>query len=228
MKDLFQMTVENNAFYAKRNIVDSIYKQARLEGIAVTFPQTNELFEGRLVAAPGLSVRDVVAINNLKHGWQFILDTLDCTVDLQYVRQINSIVGSSIIREPGSLRTSDVSMGGTAWKPALPDLETAKSRIGEILAQNGTDTGRAVDMMLYLMRAQLFYDGNKRTATLVANQMLIAKGRGIIAVPAEKTLEFGEKIIPYYETGDSSEIKEFFRAHCIDGTDSVPEYAGAL
>lgn len=221
MKDVFQMTVENNVFYAKRNIVDSIYKQARLEGIAITFPQTNEIFEGRLPCNAKLSVAEVVAINNLKHAWLRVLETLDHSVDLHYIRQINNVVGSTLIREPGALRTSDVSMGGTTWKPCLPDYDAATSGIEDIMAQDSSDTERALDMMLYLMRAQLFYDGNKRTATLVANQMLIAKGRGLVTVPVERIAEFGEKLIRYYETGENGAVKGFLHEHCLDGTDRI-------
>lgn len=42
--DKYQLTVEENVFLAKRNIVDSIYKESRLEGIAITFPETNEIY----------------------------------------------------------------------------------------------------------------------------------------------------------------------------------------
>lgn len=221
MKDIFQMTVENNVFYARRNIVDSLYKQARLEGIAITYPQTNEIFEGRLPRDAKLSVDDVVAIHNLKQGWRFILETLDYPVDLRYIRQINNVVGSALIREPGALRTSDVSMGGTTWKPALPDYDAVTSDIGEIMAQDSSDTERALDMMLYLMRAQLFHDGNKRTATLVANQMLIATGRGLVTVPVERIAEFGDKLVRYYETGEGGAVKAFLHEHCLDGTDRI-------
>lgn len=80
MTNRYNMTVEDNIFYAKRNIIDSIWKEANVEGIAVTFPDTREIFEGRTV--PGMSVNDTVAINNLKHAWQFIFDTIDVPVDL--------------------------------------------------------------------------------------------------------------------------------------------------
>ena len=36
----FNMTVEQNVFCAKRNIVDTIWKSAHLEGINVTYPET--------------------------------------------------------------------------------------------------------------------------------------------------------------------------------------------
>ena len=40
MKNKFNLSIEDNIFIAKRNIIDYIYKSAKLEGIAVTFPQT--------------------------------------------------------------------------------------------------------------------------------------------------------------------------------------------
>ena len=50
MQDKFFMEQQDNLFYAKRNIVDSIYSQSKLEGIAVTFPEVQEIYEGRSVA----------------------------------------------------------------------------------------------------------------------------------------------------------------------------------
>ena len=42
--DKYNMTMEENILYAKRNIVDSIWKSAKLEGIPVTFPETQAIF----------------------------------------------------------------------------------------------------------------------------------------------------------------------------------------
>lgn len=44
------MSVEDNIFYAKRNIVDSIWKEATIEGIDITFPATKAVFEGAKIA----------------------------------------------------------------------------------------------------------------------------------------------------------------------------------
>ena len=72
MEDLFTMSKTDNIFYAKRCIVDSIYKQSRLEGIAVTFPETMEIYEGRSVA--GLSVEDIIKVN--MHGNLFLIRSI--------------------------------------------------------------------------------------------------------------------------------------------------------
>lgn len=44
--DKYNMTMEENILYAKRNIVDSIWKSANLEGITVTFLETQAIFDG--------------------------------------------------------------------------------------------------------------------------------------------------------------------------------------
>lgn len=214
MADKFSMSVEDNVFYAKRNIVDSIWKEARLEGIGVTFPETKEIFEGRAVS--GLSVDSTIAINNLKHGWQFILDTLDAPVTLQYVRQVNGIVGQGIVVGSGELRNFDVGIGGTSWKPDMPDFDSAKEMV-EGVSSMPRGQARAIEMFCALCRAQLFPDGNKRTAQLVANKMLIADGAGIMAVPVEEKPRFEELLIEFYETADGARLQSFLVERALDG-----------
>ena len=45
MNRLYNMTKEDNIFFAKRKIIDNIYKSANLEGIAVTFVRPEERIE---------------------------------------------------------------------------------------------------------------------------------------------------------------------------------------
>ena len=70
MDDKYNLTKEQNIFIAKRNIVDYIWKSANLEGIAVTYPDTQVIYDGGVVN--GLAVDDIVVINNLKYAWKFI------------------------------------------------------------------------------------------------------------------------------------------------------------
>lgn len=215
----FQMSLEDNIAYAKRNIVDLIYKAAKVEGIGVTFPETYELYEGRV--AKGIKVDDVIKVNNLKHAWQFVFDTIDYPCDMRYIKQINQLVQAGLDNFPGLIRTDIVSIGGTKWKPDIPNEEVEKEQIKKLLKiENPTE--RAINMMTYLMRAQLFHDGNKRTAQLVANQIMIQNGCGIIAIPVEDNIEFFEKLIRFYETNNNKELYDFLFNKCIDGYNHVP------
>lgn len=218
MQDKYKMTQENNILFAKRNLVDCIYKEAKLEGIGVTFPDTHEIIDGRSVA--GLSVDDIVKVNNLKHAWQFILDTIDYPMDLRYLRQINSEIGSSIVYDAGNLRTASVEIGGTTWRPDIPDYDNCKDTVDGICRSNQCYTEKSIDLMLFTMRSQMFMDGNKRTAQIAANQMMIQNGCGLIAIPEERQAHFISLLISYYETNNSMEIKNFLYDECIIGIDS--------
>lgn len=106
------MSIEDNIFYAKRNIVDSIWKEANIEGIDITFPATKAVFEGAKIA--NLTQDQTTVINNLKHGWQFIFDFIDAPIDLSYVRQVHQLVSNNLVPDSGQLRYFDVYIGGTS------------------------------------------------------------------------------------------------------------------
>ena len=167
MEPKYRMTVEQNIFVAKRNIVDYIWKSAHLEGLAVTYPDTEAIFNGLSVA--GVAVKDIIAVNNLKHAWQFVLDSLDYPVDYPFICQINRLVGGdNLVYHAGFIRNVPVTIGGTSWKPEMPIESQIKEDLLEIRAMP-EPTDRALTLMLYVMRKQMFLDGNKRTAMLAGN-----------------------------------------------------------
>ena len=214
MENKYNMTLEQNIFVAKRNIVDYIWKSAHLEGIDITFPETQKIYDGGNVGR--LRLDEIVTINNLKHAWQFILSTIEQEIDFKYLCSINALVGSNIIENAGNLRSGNVKIGGTDWKPDLPDKDKYEEVLKE-LNKIENETERAIEIMAYTMRSQLFWDGNKRTAMLFANHEMIKNGTGIITIPVDIKDEFGEKLIKYYETNDIDELKQFIYEKCIDG-----------
>ncbi|MDR1463810.1 MAG: Fic family protein [Oscillospiraceae bacterium] len=215
MTDKYHMTQEQNVFVAKRNIIDYIWKSAKLEGLGVTYPDTEAIFNG--MAVPGVKVSEIVAVNNLKHAWQFLLDTLDVPCDYALLCKLNRLVGGdNLILDAGQLRKWPVSIGGTTWKPDMPDDQAIRQQLGEIAAIEGT-TERAIALMLYVMRGQFFLDGNKRTAMLAANQVMIGGGAGVITVPIDDQREFTRLLVDYYESNDMGELARFVYDRCVDG-----------
>jgi hypothetical protein len=211
------MTREENVFWAKRNIVDYIWKSAKLEGLSVTFPETDAIFNGMSVA--NVRVEEVIAVNNLKRAWQFVLENLDYPIDYPYICKINQIVGGdNLIFGAGYIRNFPVSIGGTAWKPDLPIEAQIIAGLSDVAAID-TPTERAITLMMYIMRKQMFSDGNKRTAMLAANQIMVSSGCGIISVPIEKQPEFTKMLVGFYESGDIETIKAFVYNECVDGAD---------
>jgi len=108
-------------------------------------------------------------------------------------------------------------MAGTNWKPQLPSIENLDKLLDEI-KKIECETEKIITLMCKLMKMQLFNDANKRTAMLVANHELIKLGRGIIAIGEENKIEFGTKLITYYEDDTKlKELVEFIYNKCLDG-----------
>ena len=216
LKDKYNMTQEQNIFLAKRNIVDSIYKSSHIEGIDITFPETQKIFDGGNVSK--LRIDEIQTINNLKHAWLFVLNSINNKNDLNLLKLINSIVGSNLVDNAGNKRNYNVSIGGTDYKPEIPDEKKVEKYINDTISDSSkTITDRAITIMCYLMRTQFFNDGNKRTSMLFANKILIENGKGIISVSVDKDVEFGNKILEFYETNDNTKLKQFIYDECLDG-----------
>lgn len=216
LKDKYNMTQEQNIFLAKRNIVDSIYKSSHIEGIDITFPETQKIFDGGNVSK--FRIDEIQTINNLKHAWLFVLNSINNKNDLNLLKSINSLVGSNLVDNAGNKRNYNVSIGGTDYKPEIPDEKKVEKYINDTISDSSkTITDRAITIMCYLMRTQFFNDGNKRTSMLFANKILIENGKGIISVSVDKDVEFGNKILEFYETNDNTKLKQFIYDECLDG-----------
>ena len=208
------MTEAQNVFVARRNIVDTIWKSARLEGLAVTFPETDAVFNGLPVT---MKLNDVLTINNLKRAWYFLLDNLEAESDFNIACQLNKLVGGDdLVYQAGFTRTIPVQIGGTKWTPGIPDVEEVSQKLCEI-NQIECATQRAITAMLYLLRTQLFLDGNKRSSMLYANHIMIKNGCGIISIPEDKIVEFQTMLVDFYETNNMSDIMQFVYDNAIEG-----------
>lgn len=204
-----------NIDFAKRHMVDTIYKQAVLEGIATTYADTETIIEGGKVN--NLSADDVLKVINLKRAWQFILDkdVLEFDTNFALLCEINRLVLDGFYYNGGKLRTTPVSIGGTKWKPQLPMEGEIKQDIKDILDSADNISQKAIKLLLYVMKKQIFIDGNKRTAVIFANHLLIKNACGLIVVPENLVDEFKTFLIYYYESGKEDEILAFLEEQII-------------
>lgn len=206
--------VKRNIDFAKRNLIDTIYKQAILEGVETTFADTENIIEGGKVN--NMTSDDILKIINLKHAWEFILNKNVILSHTNYALlcEINKMVEEGFYYTAGKIRNVPVTIGGTKWKPELPIESMIKEELQEIVDQKKEDIDTAIELLLYIMKKQIFIDGNKRTAIIVSNHYLISRGRGIIVIPVELTEQFKNLLILYYEGKDSNKIKKFLKEKC--------------
>lgn len=209
-----EINVAKNIDFAKKHLADTIYKQAILEGVATTLLDTENIIEGGKVN--DMTAEDIMKVVNLKHSWEFILNknVILSKTDFSLLCTINKLVEEGFYYQSGSLRTTPVKIGGTDWVPNLPIESDIKDDLNNILKLDIDDVLKATKLLLYVVKKQMFIDGNKRTSVIFANHYLISKGKGLIVIPVFKVEEYKALLIKYYETNLEKEIEEFIVKNC--------------
>ena len=212
--DKYKLSKEENIFLAKKMLVSSIYSSAKIEGLNVTFPETQTILDGINVSKVKLD--DITCILNLRDAWNYVINNIDEEVNLDFICMVNAFVSRNESLEWGKLRSGKVGISGTSYVPSIPLKEEVEKKLKEIMSIENI-TLRAIKYMLYGMRSQLFWDGNKRTSTIIANKIMINNGKGIILVQEEYILEFNKLLTEYYNTSNDEKIIEFIYNNCIVG-----------
>ncbi len=203
--------VKLNIDFARANVKSLIYDQAILEGVTTTFALTEGIIEGGKVS--GMTVRDIQKVINLKHAWEFILDdgVLSAPSDYNLLSYIAKLVNEDFIYDGGRIRSVPVAIGGLTYVPPIPMELDVKEKIRSIIDSNKDGVSIAIDLCLYCMKTQIFNDGNKRAAVILANHYLIAHGLGIMAVKDSDVPEFKKDLVAYYEGRDEESVRTLLR-----------------
>ena len=213
-EDELSSDVINNIAFARANMKMNIYDQAVLEGVATSFPQTEEIIDNGKIY--GVTATDVQKILNLKHAWEFILDrdVIASRSDYYMLSHIARVVNEGFFAEGGRIRGVPVTIGGSSYVPPLPNELDIKEKIREIIEESDEVINTAIKLCLYCMKTQIFLDGNKRASVIFANHYLISHGGGFLVIPEKEVPEFKRLLVKYYEGEDITLIADFMKKYC--------------
>lgn len=213
-EDELSSDVINNIAFARANMKMNIYDQAVLEGVATSFPQTEEIIDNGKIS--GVTATDVQKILNLKHAWEFILDrdVIASRSDYYMLSHIARVVNEGFFAEGGRIRGVPVTIGGSSYVPPLPNELDVKEKIHEIIEESDEVINTAIKLCLYCMKTQIFLDGNKRASVIFANHYLISHGGGFLVIPEKEVPEFKRLLVKYYEGEDITVIADFMKKYC--------------
>jgi prophage maintenance system killer protein len=199
------LTRNENLFLAKKMFAEMVYNTAYIEGCNVTFPQTQTILDGAIIN--NVSVDDIQTVLNLRDAWKHMLNNIDDPLDLTYICKINEHVSRNESLEWGVLRYGEISVSGTSYIPEIPNQEAVIRQL-EIINSISDAKERAKEYFCYAVKNQLFWDGNKRTSTIVANKILIENGQGILTIDKNIAEEFNTTLTDYYEFDKKEPLKK--------------------
>lgn len=212
-KDRYCLTKEENLFLAKKLWDDSIFCGMKMENRNITFPETKAILNG--INVPRVSIDDVYAVCRYRDAWKFVLNTLDEPLTVSYMIHINEIVARGEALQVGALRSGSVTIGDLA--PKVPTTEDVEQAIVALQDKCISDTQRALNTFTNFVRMQPFWDGNKRTAMLLANKDLITHGRGLLVVTETNGLIFNDTLSQFITDGISAPFHKQLYEQCLAG-----------
>lgn len=236
------LRVATNLDFARVNLKANIYDQAVLEGVATTFPQTETIIDNGFVQGVTASDIQKILNLKHAWEFILDKDVLTAPSNFNLLCNVAKLVNEGFYYNGGSVRIVPVSIGGSSYVPPIPSEYEIKKQIDSITADvvagdMATDSGDittgnndiatgisgitakndaikvAIELCLFVMKTQIFNDGNKRAAVIFANHYLISHGGGLIVIPENLVPEFKKLLVDYYETSDEK-IKTFMLDHC--------------
>lgn len=203
------LTREQNIFLAKKTFVELVYNTAYIEGCNVTFPQTQTIIDGAVVN--GVTVDDIQTVLNLRDAWKYCIENIDSLLDLEYICKINEFVSRNESLQWGILRNGRVGVG--EFIPSIPVKEKVIIELRRI-ADIKDPVERAIEYFAYACKQQLFWDGNKRTSTIVASKILIESGNGVLTIGKDNAEEFNTTLNNWYLKDELQPLKDCLKK-CI-------------
>ena len=211
-----------NILLAKKYIVESIYSSVKIEGLALTFPETASIMENEGITKKDYTYDDVNFVNDLKHAWQFLFNSIDEPISFSLIKELHLNAGLHTVVNAGSVRRLwdepirvKGEHGETVYIPPFPPKESIIENDIQFRCNISDKVDCALELYMYLAKSQLFNDGNKRIAGLVCNMVLIQNGKGLFIVPVESDLDFKRRLVKYYVDDDKDSFKQYLRETCL-------------
>ena len=196
----------------ERLAIDLSWKSSQIEGNTYSLLETERLLKEKETAA-GRTKDEAVMLLNHKDAIDFLVNNQEYIKPL-LLRTIEDI-HSILIKELGverNIRRRSVGISGTNYRPLDNDFQI-KEAIEEMCAlvnlkQNAFE--KALLVLLLISYIQPFTDGNKRTARIISNAMLLANNCCPISFRTVDSLEYKKAMLIFYEQNNISAFKKIF------------------
>ncbi|MDR3179623.1 MAG: Fic family protein [Holosporaceae bacterium] len=203
---------------AYKMLPEYVFDTSQLENNPITFPEVKTLLDG--VTIGGHKINDVQQVLNIKNAWFLLFDLVGnnkFTPSKNIFHQINKEIAQNEALYAGIFRNGSVNIAGTKnyTAPSYEKLDDIfETEIHDILDEYNT-VEQAIRIFLWGSLNQFYWDGNKRTARLIANGILINEGAGVFNIKTKDILEFNTLMIDFYDTKKADSIVEFLSKKCI-------------
>ena len=192
--------------------VDLSWKSSQIEGNTYSLLETERLLRDKQTAS-GKTKEEAIMLLNHKDALDFVLDVPDCLKELS-VHRIEDI-HSILTKELGvdrNIRHRRVGITGTNYRPLDNEFQIREALEDTCTLVNGKDNvfEKAILTLVLLSYIHAFVDGNKRTARITSNAILIANGYCPVSFRTVDSIDYKKAMLMFYEQNNIAAFKKIF------------------
>ena len=192
--------------------VDLSWKSSQIEGNTYSLLETERLLKDKQTAS-GKTKEEAIMLLNHKDALDFVLDIPDYLKELSVhrIEDIHSILTKELEVER-NIRHRRVGITGTNYRPLDNEFQIREALEDTCTLVNGKDNvfEKAFLTFVLLSYIQAFVDGNKRTARITSNAVLIANGYCPISFRTVDSIDYKKAMLMFYEQNNIAAFKKIF------------------
>ena len=192
--------------------VDLSWKSSQIEGNTYSLLETERLLKDKQTAS-GKTKEEAIMLLNHKDALDFVLDVPDYLKELSVPRieNIHSILTKEL-EVDRNIRHRRVGITGTNYRPLDNEFQIREALEDTCTLVNGKDNvlEKALLTLVLLSYIQAFVDGNKRTARITSNAVLIANGYCPISFRTVDSIDYKKAMLMFYEQNNIAAFKKIF------------------
>ena len=192
--------------------VDLSWKSSQIEGNTYSLLETERLLKDKQTAS-GKTKEEAIMLLNHKDALDFVLDIPDYLKELSVhrIEDIHSILTKELEVER-NIRHRRVGITGTNYRPLDNEFQIREALEDTCTLVNGKDNvfEKALLTLVLLSYIQAFVDGNKRTARITSNAILIANGYCPISFRTVDSIDYKKAMLIFYEQNNIAAFKKIF------------------
>lgn len=192
--------------------IDLSWKSSQIEGNTYSLLETERLLKEKQTAN-GKTKEEAIMLLNHKDALDFILDVPDYLKKLSVTRieEIHSLLTKELGVER-NIRHRRVGITGTNYRPLDNEFQIREALEDSVRLINSKENifEKAILALVLLSYIQAFTDGNKRTARIVSNGILIANGFCPISFRTVDSIEYKKAMLMFYEQNNLAAFKRIF------------------
>ena len=192
--------------------IDLSWKSSQIEGNTYSLLETERLLR-ESKTAEGKTKEEAVMLLNHKDALRFVLDNPDYLqiLTVGHIEDIHQLLTKELSVDKG-LRHRRVGITGTLYRPLDNEFQIreAMNDTCDLINSRNNVFEKALLALLLLSYIQPFMDGNKRTARITGNALLIANGYCPLSFRTVNSIDYKKAMLIFYEQNNIHAFKQIF------------------